>query len=200
VEDQEYRQAAFDEWKTIASRIMALSGRSAVAIAAGAAQRLMDKHLSLPEDQRNTFIIGWIPVLALLWQSQPGDSTEVDRALRDRMQQYLSGPYSHHLADEALPGSDENAAAAAIYATEAYCNQSATSACAAAQRLVDAAAQAADELSDDDLMSAEAEARRVRFERVEIRRLNAAVAVLEREGITEASLRELRGIFALKAV
>jgi hypothetical protein len=195
MEEIQDRQAARREWKTLSDHIMALPESAAVAVAAGAAQRLMDEHLKLPEENRDAFILGWRPVLDLLWKLLSGASPDADKALRERMEQYFSGPYSYHLADKALPGSDENAAAAAIYAAEAYCNQSASSACAAAQRLVDAASQNADRLSDDP-MSTEAKAMRIRFERGEIRRLGEAVAVLEGRGVTEGSLGELHAILA----
>ena len=195
MEEQQGRQAARREWRTTTDHIMALPDRAAVAIAVGAAQRLMDEYLGLPEENRNSFILGWRLVLELLWKLLSGESPDADKELRQRMEQYFSGPYSYLLADDALPGSDENAAAAAIYAAEAYCNQSATSACAAAQRLVDAASQNADRRSDDP-MSTEAKAMRIRFELEEIRRIAGAVAVLERQGITDGSLGELHAIFA----
>jgi hypothetical protein len=92
--EQQDRQAAWREWKTIADHIMALPDRSAVAIAVGAAQRLMDEHLRLPEEQQDTFVLGWRPVLDLLWKLLSGDSSDADKDLRERMEQYFSGPYS----------------------------------------------------------------------------------------------------------
>jgi hypothetical protein len=157
----------------------------------------MDDYLSAPGEVRSPFLAGWASALPLIWQMLLAPSDEADAALRNQLQDYYSGPHWHHLGDAAAPGAEEPAAAAAIYATESYCHRNAQSASSGALTLVSAAGAKADALSGKDLMSPEAEAREILFEQKELDRLNAALAVLEREGVTQESLKELRAIFAL---
>jgi hypothetical protein len=192
------RQAIARQCRDITNRINALPESARVAIAVAAAQRLMDAQISASEEQRSEFAVGWAPSLSLIWQQLVTPSVEADKVLRDRLKAYYSGPYSYKLGDEALPGADEDVAAAAIYANEAYCLHSAKSAACGALSLVEAACLKADELNGD-LMSPEAEAREVLFEQKEIDRLTAALVVLEREGATQASLEELRRIFEIRS-
>lgn len=165
-----------DECQRVTSRIGALPEPARVAIAVGAAQRLMDGYVSEPNEDRDSFIVGWGATLGLVWQVLTAPTVEVDSALRDRRREYYSSPYCHKLGNKALPGADESPAAAAIYALEAYCSQSAKAASSAALRLVEAADQAADrqtQAAGEDLMSAEADERRDSFAQEELHRLAA---------------------------
>jgi hypothetical protein len=183
--------------ESITSRIKGLPDSARVAIAVSAAQRLMDEHMNAPEGLRNAFAVGWAPALSLVWQILVSQNAEADRPLRDRLEEYYSGPYCHELGDEALPGADEDAAAAAIYTVEAYCRRNARSAASAALLLLSAADARADPFVDDP-MSTQAEEIRVRFEQEEVDRLTSGLALLEREGVTRASLEELCRIFEIR--
>lgn len=185
------------ECESITARISRLPNSARVAIAVGAAQRLMDDQRSLPEEQQNEFVISWAPALALTWRTLLSPTPEIDRALRDLLDEYYSGPYCHELEDEALPGADEDAAAAAIYAVEAHCRQSAKSACSGALRLLTAADMRMEPFIKDR-KAPETEDLRVQAEQEEIDRLNAALDILEREGVTDSSVEELRLVFGIR--
>ena len=48
-------------------------------------------------------------------------------------------------------------------------------------------------------MSHEAEERRVQAEQEELDRISAGLEILEQEGVTQASIKELRKIFGIRA-
>jgi len=188
-----------DECREVEGRIRALPAVAVAALAVGAAQRLMARYLSTSGTAGSAFVAGWSTALSTLWDALALPTPGRKRALEKYLEDYYCGPYCHELGSSALPGADEDAAAAAIYALEAYCNQNKDSGLAAARRLVDAADQAADaqtEASGEDLMSEDAQLRRDRFARREIDRINSAVDVLDSAGVTSASLQGLRGVFA----
>jgi hypothetical protein len=180
----------------IADRIRHLPGSARLAIAISSAQRLMDDQTKEPEDQQSEFVLGWAHALPLIWQALESPAPAVDKALRERLEEYYSGPYFHELGDEALPGADEDAASAAIYAIEAYCHQTAKPAVCAAFRLVGAADRTVESFIADP-MSPDTEERRVQAEQKEVDRLNSGLTLLEEQGITIASLEELRRIFEI---
>lgn len=184
--------------KTVTDRIEGLPDGARVAIAASAAQRLMDDHLNEPEERRRQFTVGWAPALSLIWQLVLAPNPEADKALRSQLEGYYSGPYCHELGDDALPGADEDAAAAAIYAVEAYCRRKAKSAASSVLRMVNAADRRVEALLEDP-MSHEAEERRVQAEQEELDRISAGLEILEQEGVTQASIKELRKIFGIRA-
>jgi len=186
-----------DEWDRLAARIGALPEPARAVIAAGAAWRLMREHLELPEHLRMDFTVTWANVVSMLWEDVASSSEHVKRVLDTKIQEYYSGPYCHELAEDALPGAEEDAAAAAIYAAEAYCTGNAKHAvCAAMQLLTDAEARANQitPASGEHETARESDARIFRFQQIELSRLNRIVSLLEMEGLPRA-MSLIRQIF-----
>lgn len=192
-------QDIVDQCDSIANRIQGLPPLARVAVAVGAAERLMSQHLELPPSRQTAFTVAWADVVSMLWKVLTSPSDELNQEIQKRLREYYSGPHCHELGEDALPGADEDAASAAIYATEAYCRGSGTAAARAAMQLLtdaDARASAVSEAIGENLMSTSAKARRSHFQQIELDRLCSAVSVLEQKGVSETILSQLQDLFA----
>lgn len=118
--DAPYRQIA-RQCRLVRERVAELPQPATTAICAFAALRLMAEHASWPQEEQNTFVLAWGPVLQLILQALIAPSAQIDKALQERLNEYYAGPYCHELGEEAREGADEDAASASIYALESYC-------------------------------------------------------------------------------
>lgn len=194
-----YRKIA-ERCESVEKRINSLPRPGRAAIAVSAAQRLMKEHLVALEDQTSTFTVGWAPYLDLIWRVLSSPSEVLDRDIRDKLDDYYSGPFCHELGEDALDGADEDAAAAAIYAVEAYCQGTAKSATSGTLRLLSAADMKAALVIKNrnlDLMSPEAEEIEVEAEDAELKRIEGGLEILEQQGVTPASIKELHRNFGI---
>lgn len=177
-------------------RIPPLAG---AAVATGAAQRLMDHYLHRSVSERSSFTEGWSDVLALLWVGLSTGSEQISQIVTKALAEYHQGPYCHELGTDALPWDAPDVIAAAIYASEAFCNKNIEHAQSAILELLSDADARADEVADlnnEDLMSAQAETRRQQFQAIELARLDRAISLLEREACGPEAILRLRAIFA----
>ena len=185
-----------NQFENLERRIFALPRTERSALAASAANWLIQEHLSLPEERLDGFVTGWAPIVHLLWQAIIRPSTQVNEALNGKLREYYTGPYCHELGDDAIAGADEDAAAAAKYATEAYCTGNPKAAGSAAIRLLTAAEVRATEIATghgEDWMSERAEERIVSYQQTEIDHLNKVLTALEQAGVNETTLMLLQG-------
>ncbi len=109
--------------------------------AALCAQRLLDKHALRPTHLQREYTLKWVPVLEQIWRGlQKAKGLQEIASVRTRLRElYYEGPYQEPDQDNAGEGPDENAAAAAIFAAQAFCEPDGSlgSAVAAANRLID---------------------------------------------------------------
>ena len=155
----------------------------------------MDQYLDLPQASQVAFVASWSDVLCLLWKTASNPSEELNREIERRLKDYYSGPNCHERGEDALPGADEDAASASIYATEAYCTGSPEAAVHAVMRLLDdtdARAIAESEMNGEDLMSAEVKAKLLKVQQVELDRLDRAILLLQQNDLTEETLERMR--------
>jgi len=171
------------------------------AIAAWAAQRLMDAYVpSTDNSDEELFIVGWNSALALLWKAMIEPSPAMDRNVRARLANYYEGPHSYRLGGEPGEYSDNNTAAAAIYALEAYCDHGSKSASYAVQRLLDAS-QRAKQNPERDLGPVTEEERRnwaLAMDK-ELGLLEASLQIIEEAGVTPSSVRKMQKALQLRA-
>ncbi|MBL8219400.1 MAG: hypothetical protein JNL62_09225 [Bryobacterales bacterium] len=180
------------------TRISRLPETARAVIAAGAAWRLMRNHLDLPESLQIDFVLTWSDVVSMLWDNVADSGGEPRRVLSTKLEDYYLGPYSHKLGEDALPGADEDAAAAAIYAVEAYCTGNVKDAVCAAMQLVTEAATRANRIAFDSgepWNARESEIRSFAFQQIELNRFDRVVSLLETEEPIRA-MPLIRQIFA----
>jgi hypothetical protein len=184
------------ELDDLLNRVRSLSKDARSAIAVASAQKLMNGYIAQSADNQNPFVTSWGSTLILIWKAIEAPSVNLAAELSKRNKEYMSGPYCHELGSKALPGIDENAAAASFYALNAFLTGNPNDAAAAVSRVIDDADVRADretEMAGDDLMSESADRRRDDAADAEIVRLNAAVGVLERQGVSETTVATIRG-------
>jgi hypothetical protein len=172
------------ECDNLETRISRLPEVARAVIAAGAAWRLMRNHLELPEPLRIDFVLTWSEVVSMLWDNAVDSGGEVKRILGAKLQDYYLGPYCHKLGEDALPGADEDAASAAIYAAEAYCTGNVKDAVRAAMHLVTEALTRANRVAveiGERWDARESETRSFEFQQIELNRLGRVVSLLETE-------------------
>lgn len=159
---------------------------------------MMDEYIELPEETRAPFVETLVDVVSNLRQAISHHSEELNQELDTWLKEYYASPYSYKLGGEALPGADEEAAAAVIYAAEAYCTGDAEAAICAAMGLLGEAEARASVIAGangEPWNARESKARTVRLQQIEIDRLKSAVSLLETEGLT-GTLPRLWQIFA----
>jgi len=186
------------ECDNLETRISRLPETARAVIAAGAAWRLMRNHLDLPESLQIDFVLTWSEVVSMLWESVTDSGGEVRRVLSTKLEDYYLGPYCHKLGEDALPGADEDAAAAAIYAVEAYCTGNVKDAVCAAMHLVTEAVTRANRIAFDigePWNARESQIRSFAFQQIELNRLDRVVSLLETEEPIRA-MPLIRQIFA----
>ncbi|MER6443681.1 hypothetical protein [Streptomyces venezuelae] len=105
--------------------------------AAGAAERLMRWHEALPEDERAPFTVGLRPLLDSLWDAVLGDS-KAFTAVKRGVAEYMLSDYCHNDGQDGPDDADEHAAAATLFAANAYLFESRDFAVWASRRAVDA--------------------------------------------------------------
>jgi hypothetical protein len=169
--DAPYRQIA-RQCRLVRERVAELPQPATTAICAFAALRLMAEHASWPQEEQNTFVLAWGPVLQLILQALIAPSAQTRTRLplqstRWRSQTRRGIPLQARAATGAL-------------------------------LLVDAAAFRADR-SLADLMSHEAKEREAKFQQEEIDRPNDGFSLLEREGVTTTSIEGLGRTFSVPA-
>ena len=180
--------------KSIKQRIFDLPKEARSALAIAVARRLMDDYLELPELTRPPFSGTLADVVSKLEKAITGHSDELNRELDASLKEYYAGPYYHELREDALPGADEDAASATIYAIQSYCTHNKEAAGFAATQLLDATFSRADAIyvaEGIEAMSKEADEVRSQLEQIELDRLDRAVSLLEHEGLTEHTMSSL---------
>jgi len=186
------------ELDRLVKRIHALPELARAALAVASARRLMNSHLTLPPAERDPFTVALAPDLAMLWDALSVPSPKADAALRKLLKKHSSEPYADQPGRNGWPRGDDHPFAAAMYALQAYCLLDAKFGVGSAMRLIDAASDMAEPVSErlgEDPMSQKAEARRQSFARPEVNRVTTAISLLEREGVTGAVLRKLHKLF-----
>ena len=102
---------------TVQVRLRAMNDGQRAMFACAVAERLMQRHEALPEEDQQTFTLALRPLLDVCWDSACGDQTtffEIKRALGEF---YLSD-YCHNDGQDGPDDADESAAAAVLYAAE----------------------------------------------------------------------------------
>jgi hypothetical protein len=121
------------------ARLERLQPEARAAFALLCAQRLVDAHLRLPKSEQRPFTLSWAPVLQVIWAGlEARDSSSAKATVRDSLTAFYEGPFNHNLGQAGPPDADDDAAACAIYAAQAFCRGDAKSARWAAGRLIDA--------------------------------------------------------------
>ena len=180
--------------EVIRLRMLATSVAARSTITAAAARRLMSRYLALPLRHKSDLVLSWNEAVSNILTTLRERTPKLERFLADKLDDYYSGPYCHELGEQALPGADEDAASAAIFAVIAYTQSSTEAACSGALQVLLEAGGRADTLSQErgeDLMSETAERRRRELQQIEIDWLNSVLTLVEREGVTVDSLSEL---------
>jgi len=186
--------AIIDQADSIRRRVVSLPEKPRLTLAIAAAQRLMDEYLELPEESREPFTATLVDLVSKLGDAITQRSEELDRELDKELKEYYAGPYSYELGEDALPGSDDDAASAAIYAAEAYCTDDKEAAAFAAMQLFHATTDKVGDMcvaQGIDAMSKEADQLRFQSEQIELDRLANAVSFLERQEFTETTLQSV---------
>jgi hypothetical protein len=119
-------------------RLRPLQTESRAAFAVLCAQRVMDSHLLLPSSEQRAFTLSWIPVLQEIWAGL-GDPNNLSakQTVERHLKAFYEGPFNHDLGEDGPHDADEDAAAASIYAAEAFCHEDLQSAKWAASRIID---------------------------------------------------------------
>jgi hypothetical protein len=119
-------------------RLRVLQPESRAAFAALCAQRIMDSHLRLPSSEQQAFTLSWAPVLQEIWAGLGDPNNRSAKAIvESHLNAFYDGPFNHDLGEEGPHDADEDAAAASIYAAEAFCHADVQSARWAASLLID---------------------------------------------------------------
>ncbi|MFI7368233.1 hypothetical protein ACIBO4_39440 [Streptomyces sp. NPDC050149] len=112
-----------DTWQELSARVeerlKAMSSGERDVFAAGVAERLMNWHEALPEDERAPFTVSLRPLLNSVWEGVLGDSTAFSVVKRG-VGEYILSEYCHNDGQDGPDDADESAAAATLYAAHAY--------------------------------------------------------------------------------
>jgi hypothetical protein len=186
----------------IEERLMRLAAEGRTAFAAACAERLLAAHAALPPTEQRPFTMEWRPVLDALWEALMGNSA-ADRRVRTALDRFHAGPYDHADGQDGPNDADEDAAAACILAAESHAAGEPEAAYGAAVRAIERAYRVAeDELrldSNDFEWDPAADppmplARESMHPAVqnELRRLQADLALIERDGAVVSTIEALR--------
>jgi hypothetical protein len=184
-----------ERFNSLRKRMTELPDMAGTALAVVVTQRLMDHYLLQPEDQRSRFVARWAEMMPLLWKTVSHPSAELKRTLKSKLIENTDESLGREYAMDAYRY-EEDAGNACICSIEAYCGDRMGVAAAASQLLTHAQSRAqtiAMEIGEDR-MSANAQSRVLRFQRVELDRLENAISLLEREGFSTTLLPQLRDL------
>ncbi|MEV7931254.1 hypothetical protein [Kitasatospora sp. NPDC088264] len=112
-----------DTWQELSvlveERLKAASTSERGVFAAGVAERLMNWHEALPEDEQAPFTVGLRPLLNSVWEGVLGDTTAFS-AVNRGVAEYMLSEYCHNDGQDGPDDADESAATATLYAAHAY--------------------------------------------------------------------------------
>ncbi len=104
---------------SVETRLAAMSSGERQVFAAGVAERLMSRHEDLPEEDRAPFTLSLRPLLDSVWEGVLGDRAAFV-AVKRGVAEFLLGDYCHNDGQDGPDEADESAAAATLYAAQAY--------------------------------------------------------------------------------
>ncbi|MBD2898279.1 hypothetical protein amrb99_72460 [Actinomadura sp. RB99] len=103
----------------VAAKLSAASVDERTVFAAGVAERLLQAHEALPAEDQRAFTIGLRPLLNAVWDAALGDQTAF-QAIKHALGTYYLSEFCHNDGQDGPGDADEPAAAAVLYAAEAY--------------------------------------------------------------------------------
>lgn len=110
-------------WKeldaAVAAKLSAASVDERTVFAAGVAERLLQAHEALPAEDQREFTLGLRLLLNAVWDAALGDSTAF-QDIKQALGAFYLSDYCHNDGQDGPDDADEPAAAAVLYAAEAY--------------------------------------------------------------------------------
>ncbi len=129
-----------------------LSLQSSILLSAACAERMLMRHLALPPDKQRKFTTTWRVPMDALWRALSSAGRTSDKKdIEDKLYAFYESPLNHSNGQDGPDDADDDAAAACIYACEAFFNGNSDSAFYAVSRLV-ADAFARIPIQDQDIM------------------------------------------------
>jgi hypothetical protein len=192
-----------EDYAQLDSRIRGWPWPQRVAIAAAAAQRLLNHNQGLEVTDRDRLAVGLDVPLIRLWNTLLAGNRAVDPILKKLFVKLYSKLTDYDAEKDQQPLDDDNASAAVTYALREYCYRDGRYPSAAPCRLIDAAArlvQTGAHISGQDLMSDKVQAREDLFARREFERILSMANIIELQGITSKSIERLRRLCASGAL
>lgn len=98
-------------------RLRAMNDGQRGVFACAVAERLMRRHVALPEEDQQAFTLALRPLLDATWDKACGDQTKFTEIKQSLSEFYLS-EHCHNDGQDGPDDADESAAAAVIYAAE----------------------------------------------------------------------------------
>ena len=197
------RKITAEDYAQLKSRIRGWPWPERVAIAAAAAQRLLNHNQGLPHTDRDRLAASLGVHLTALWNTLLSGNRAVDPVLKKLFVKLSSKLTDYDTEKDQQPPDDDHAIAAVTYALREYCYRDGRYPTAASGRLIDAAAQlvrTAAEISGQDLMSDKVQAREDLFARREFDRVLSIANTIELQGITSKSIERLQRLCASGAL
>jgi hypothetical protein len=110
-------------WKeldaAVAAKLSAASVDERTVFGAGVAERLLQAHEALPAEDQREFTLGLRLLLNAVWDAALGDSTAF-QDIKQALGAFYLSDYCHNDGQDGPDDADEPAAAAVLYAAEAY--------------------------------------------------------------------------------
>jgi hypothetical protein len=183
-----------NRFNALAQRMEGLPEMAGVALAVTVTQRLMDDYFLQPKNQRSSFVAHWAEMMPVVWSMVLHPSPERQQTLKRVLKEYVDSDLGQESSDVGQPQFERDAGYACIGAIEAYCGNPKAVAAAASELLADAQrrAQTISTEIGEDRMSTNGETRVLRFQQMELDRLDNAVSLLEREGFSVGVLPQLK--------
>jgi hypothetical protein len=102
-------------------RLASLCAEAKATVAALCAQRLLDEEALVGVGDEKEFAVSWVPVFRDVWNDletvpSPTRRKRIERSYKS----YLNSPYANPQTEEEAEVGDNNAVAAAVYATRVY--------------------------------------------------------------------------------
>lgn len=129
----------------VAAKLSVVSVEERTVFAAGVAERLLQAHEALPAEDQSEFTLGLRPQLNAVWDGALGDQTAF-QAIKQALGTYYLSEFCHNDGQNGPGDADEPAAAAVLYAAEAYMHGCVDFAVIVSGRAV----EAVDELLNED--------------------------------------------------
>jgi len=189
-----------DVMGTIRQRMAALDLNSRVALAAAVAARLIAMHMRLAEAEQRPYTLEWADAPDLAWSVVLANDRQAFESLRGKLEVFRQSPFNHCDGQDGPDDADDDAVAACIYTAEALCEANEESAYWAAHRLVDWAFASASDILESGGVHVGPAAEFIEglshpLVQRELRRLLEAVQLLDREGLSASTAKELRALF-----